>query len=875
MMIILKKWLKNLPIKHRLLYGYLVSFLLILISCSSLIYFLVNADQTRKLQDQLSSSNHTLEKAVISLIDTSAANTLRTITEKNRQLIASIYQQDLPEDTAKQTAADLLNGQTFGSSGYCYTINSFGIIKTNPDKKLINNDISADKQTVKILAAKSGYQEYQKDSDNGQATTWLSYSTYFGPWDWVITAAAVKAELLDETTMQAIQKTMSAGRLFNNAGSFIIDQHGNFLVHPTLEGKNINDLLSDDAASFFSQIKEQKNGMLQYTWQTPETQGIHKYQADISFLPQQQWFLVTAIDREEYFHLLKRLLQIIQVTIVLTVIVICLISYHLSQAIVNPVKYLTAGLEAVAAGDFSKRLKPRYTDELGRLETYFNTFISQLEHSNQQLKLSERGFRSIFENSVEGIFLFDLEGRLLKVNPSFVAMMGYSSGQSLLEKGINFKEDLMVQKSLWSPLIDQIIGERTVKGFEIQIRKKSGSVFWCLLNARGLYDSEGESIKTIEGFISDIDAKKSTQEDQQKLMEDLELMVTERTVQLSSRIAELEQRNEVNQQLAEMADMLQCCKTISETFPIISQYLRKLYPEDACYLFLHDMEREVIDQVIPPIDGDRPFINMTNDSCWALRQGKRYLFNDSEHELICDHVRNPGSGYLCVPLIAHGVTIGLLHILFGSKQTNLTMAFSEKRLRMASRLAEHLSLALSNLRLREELKLKSIQDSLTGLANRRHMEDIMQRQFYRFLRHQTPCSIIMIDVDHFKSFNDKYGHETGDLVLKKLATYLKDHTRGEDLACRFGGEEFIIILVNTAIEEAIKKAELLRAAIAENITIPYEAQSIHITASMGVAACPDHGRGPTELLKSADSALYKAKENGRNRVEVAVRIEAQ
>ena len=90
-----------------------------------------------------------------------------------------------------------------------------------------------------------------------------------------------------------------------------------------------------------------------------------------------------------------------------------------------------------------------------------------------------------------------------------------------------------------------------------------------------------------------------------------------------------------------------------------------------------------------------------------------------------------------------------------------------------------------DLRLREELKLKSIQDSLTGLANRRHMEDIMQRQFYRFLRHQTPCSIIMIDVDHFKSFNDKYGHETGDLVLKKLATYLKDHTRGEDLACRF------------------------------------------------------------------------------------------
>lgn len=873
MMNILKKWLKNLPIKHRLLYGYLVSFLLILISCSSLIYFLVKADLTQKLQEQTRSGNHTLEKAVVSLIDTSAANALRIITEKNRQLIASIYQLDLPENTAKQKAADLLNSQTIGTSGYFYTINSFGIIKTHPDKTQVGSDISGDKQTIKIMAEKSGYQETSPLSENISDQIRISYSTYFGPWDWIITATAIKAELLNQTTIKAVHKTVSSGSNFSNVENFIIDQEGHFLLHPTFEGKNISDIFSDDANVLFSRIKEKKTGSLQYTLHSPEDRKKHRYQAEISYLPQQQWYIVTAIDREDYFHLLQRLLHIIQITIVLTVIVICLISYQISQSIVKPVKYLTAGLEAVAAGDFSKRLKPRYTDELGRLETYFNTFISQLQHSNEQLQLSERSFRSIFENSVEGIFLFDMEGRLAKVNPSFAAMLGYSSSQSILEKAVNFREHLLVQKELWTPLIDQIIGERSVKGLELQIRKKSGAVFWCLLNARGVYDAQGDTIQAIEGFISDIDAKKSTQEDQQKLMEDLESMVSERTVELSSRIAELEQRNEVNQKLGEMADMLQCCKTISETFPIISQYLRKLYPDDTCYLFLHDLEREVIDQVIPPLEGDGPFVNMTNDSCWALRQGKRYLFNDSEHELICDHVRNPGSGYLCVPLIAHGVTIGLLHILFNSTQANLNMAFSEKRQRMASRLAEHLSLALSNLRLREELKLKSIQDSLTGLANRRHMEDIMQRQFYRFLRHQSPCSIIMIDVDHFKSFNDKYGHETGDLVLKKLAVYLKENTRGEDLACRFGGEEFIIILVNTAIEEAMKKAELLRVGIADNVTIPYEAESLHITASMGVAACPDHGRGPTELLKSADSALYAAKENGRNRVEVAIRIE--
>lgn len=873
MLIIIKKWLKNLPIKHRLLYGYLVSFLFILLSCSSLIYLLVKTDLDNKLEEQVKSHNHTLEQAVIAIIDNSASSALRIHTEKNRQLIASIYQQDMPENDAKKKAAELLNSQAVGSSGFFYTINSLGRVKTHPDKSQLEKDLSSDKQVIKILAAKSGYFSFKKASGEGPAETWSSYSTYFGPWDWIITAVTSKKELFDASTEAAVRRVIENKTGLQSGENFIIDHQANFIIHSTLEGKNISDLLSDEASDFFKRIQIQKSGRLEYNWRTIENPEKHKYIAEISYLPEQQWYIITSLDTEKYYYLLRKLLHIIQITFILTVIIIFLISYQLSQSIVKPVKYLTAGLEAAASGDFSKRLKPRYTDELGQLETYFNTFISRLEESNRQLQLSERGFRSIFENSVEGIFLFDMEGRLLKVNPSFVAMLGYSSGQSLIDQKINFKNDLLVQKELWNPLIDQIIGERTVKGCEMQIRKKSGAVFWCLLNARGIYNDQGDTIETIEGFISDIDAKKSTQEDQQKLMEDLESMVNDRTVQLSGRIAELEQRNEVNQQLGEMADMLQCCKTINETFPIISQYLRKLYPEDSCFLFLHDAEREVIEQVIPPLEGEGPFINMTNDSCWALRQGKRYLFNDEEHELICDHVRSPGCGYICVPLIAHGVTIGLLHILFGNKEENISLAFSEKRLRMASRLAEHLSLALSNLRLREELKLKSIQDSLTGLANRRHMEEIMQRQFYRFLRHQTPCSIIMIDVDHFKTFNDHYGHETGDLVLKKLASYLKDHTRGEDLACRYGGEEFIIILVNTGIDEAIKKAENLRADIAENVTIPHNSETLHITASMGVAACPDHGRGPTELVKSADDALYRAKDNGRNRVEIALTVD--
>ncbi|NNK93168.1 MAG: GGDEF domain-containing protein, partial [Desulfobacterales bacterium] len=153
--------------------------------------------------------------------------------------------------------------------------------------------------------------------------------------------------------------------------------------------------------------------------------------------------------------------------------------------------------------------------------------------------------------------------------------------------------------------------------------------------------------------------------------------------------------------------------------------------------------------------------------------------------------------------------------------------------------------------------------------NRRYMEEIMQRQFHRLLRYNTPCSLIMIDVDHFKKFNDKYGHDMGDFVLCELGRYLQDNSRGEDLACRFGGEEFIIIMVDTDIDRAHRKAKKMCAEISQAISIPHLSQKIGITVSIGVASSPVHGKNMTDLLKSADNALYQAKSNGRNRVEVA------
>lgn len=869
----IKTWLKNLPIKTRLLYGYLLTILPIVLISSCVLYFNAESNITHDMERELTNSTIALQKTIETATRATAINELKTSVEKNMQILSGIYQQNLKERTAKKRAGEILNSQSIGESGHIYVFDSNGIIQVHPEQEMVNRNISNLPHAPQMLNKKYGYFPYQQiNPDTSIAENWVSYLTYFGPWDWIINATVKQHDFTATMEAEGLEKLVLARQFGKTGYAFILDQAGTLLVHPKLEGKNISELNEPEAAELFDQMKEIKNGKLTYFWKNPGEYNPREKIVYFAYIDELQWFVASTAYLDEYYLPLKSMRYIILFTLFITITVISLLTWQIGNSIIHPIKYLTAGLKTVSAGDFSKRLSPKYSDELGRLETYFNTFTSQLEQSSEQLQTSEKGFRSIFENSVEGIFQFDMEGNLLKVNPSFVSMTGHSSGQSMLEDKLNFRKDIIVKKELWNELLEAIISEKKVKGLEIQIRRKSGAVFWCLLNARGIYAPDEDTIIKIEVFLSDIDAKKVAQEGQEKIMEDLESMVSERTVELSTRIAELEQRNQLNRALGEMADMLQSCRGIEETYPVIKQYLSKLFPGDNCALFLHDKNKQLIDRVVPAATKHDPFNAMTNESCWALRQGKTYLFREMDQELACDHVEEAPHGYLCLPLIAHGVTIGLLHINFcemDSRDKKKLNEILERKRRLSSRLAEHLSLALANLRLQEELKLKSIQDALTGLANRRHMEEIMQRQFYRLLRYNTPCSIIMLDVDHFKKFNDTYGHDMGDYVLQELAGYLKENTRGEDLACRYGGEEFIIIMVNTDNDEAVKKARKMCKEISEVIAIPHLSETLHVTVSMGVATSPKHGRNTAELIKSADTALYRAKENGRNRVEIA------
>jgi len=259
--------------------------------------------------------------------------------------------------------------------------------------------------------------------------------------------------------------------------------------------------------------------------------------------------------------------------------------------------------------------------------------------------------------------------------------------------------------------------------------------------------------------------------------------------------------------------------------------------------------------------------------CWAFRRGRPHLVEERDSPLRCAHlVPEDGAVSICVPMMAQGDNLGILQFSFSSvddQEPAEENRLESTRARLAVALAEHIGLALANLRLREALRNQSIVDPLTGLFNRRYLEQTLERECRRAVRADRPLSVIMLDVDHFKRFNDAWGHEGGDAVLKELSGLLRRTFRGEDVSCRYGGEEFVVVLADASLEAGQERAEQLRRQVGElSVRLRGEAMGA-ITVSLGLAALPEHGVTPDALLAAADSALYEAKRAGRDRVMCA------
>jgi len=439
-------------------------------------------------------------------------------------------------------------------------------------------------------------------------------------------------------------------------------------------------------------------------------------------------------------------------------------------------------------------------------------------------------------------------------------------------------DDLPVCAEKWESAL------RTGESYDVQyrLRGKDGTYRWFLCRANPIRDSKGEIVKWF-GTCTDI-------EDQKKNQQILEEQILERTMQLAdintqlqnemiekdyarneldrqneNMMAELEKRTQRATMLAKMGELLQSCVSREEVIAAALGFAPKIFPAVPGALALLDASRSVAEVTGAWSNCQLPAMVFEPLSCWALRTGHPHLVVAGDSTARCEHAAGVKNTYLCTPVLAQGETLGIVHF----QATDNAPELDASEISFKTTFAGQVGLSIANIRLREALRTQSVRDALTGLYNRRYLEEVLAREVRRAARAGQSLGILMIDLDHFKSFNDTYGHDAGDVVLRETGASLTKSIRAEDFVCRFGGEEFVVILPTADLAASSMRAERLRMQMKE-LTVLHQGRSMGmLTISVGVAVFPEHGASPKELMAAADAALYEAKRNGRDQIAIA------
>jgi diguanylate cyclase (GGDEF)-like protein/PAS domain S-box-containing protein len=476
--------------------------------------------------------------------------------------------------------------------------------------------------------------------------------------------------------------------------------------------------------------------------------------------------------------------------------------------------------------------------------------ITQRYRAEQELRRTMNFLNNILKSSADSIAIVDQRGYFTLWNQAAEQFVGYTFEELKATRSF----DLYANKNDLDRMMTQLRREGFVRNYEIDLRHKDGRAILFGLSINLLYDDDRKVMGSV-CIARDLTKTKETM-----------AQLSAANDQLSGMVGELERRNREVSLLNNMADLLQTCVALPEAYQVVTQFSQELFGAEVGVFYNVNPERRLVELVSSwgPTPAVEPEFSL--EACWGLRRGAVHLSASGQPGLACPHLRPAQAGFgLCIPLAVHGEALGLLVMHFGDWAAD----FLDHLQQLAATVADHVALALSNIRLRETLRQQAMHDPLTGLYNRRFMEEALEREMLRARRHGSTVGIIMADLDYFKRFNDTYGHEAGDLLLKAVGDFLKGHIRGGDIACRYGGEEFILILPESPLETNVARAEKMLHGM-QQVKVFYESQVLGpVTLSFGVAVFPQHGDTPGALMRAADMALYQAKQGGRNRVCVA------
>ncbi|MBA5638563.1 diguanylate cyclase [Duganella sp. LX20W] len=462
--------------------------------------------------------------------------------------------------------------------------------------------------------------------------------------------------------------------------------------------------------------------------------------------------------------------------------------------------------------------------------------------------------KAIVDNATVGIELVR-DRTIRSSNQGAAGMLGYEPAEIIgRSTRAKFPSD-EAYRAFGEQVYPTLLTGRSWSG-DVEWVRKDGSHTWCRLHGK-LVDvarPDGDSI-----WVSyDIGAQRQA---------DAALQAANADLQRS--LAQVARTQREVADLSELSGFLQACPALDDALDCIGEFALRLFPDSSGVVYMMEADRETLSA--RATWGPAPALpTLTADACWALRRGKAYRMERASASLCCPHL---GAGhdaadapYACFPLAAQANTFGLLSIRHGGPATH---AAAELRYQLATAMAEHIGLALANMLLRDTLRQQSVRDPLTGLHNRRHLAEVLPRELARAHRSGAGLAVAIVDVDHFKRFNDRHGHDAGDAVLVAVAQAMLAQVRQGDLVCRYGGEEFVVLLTDIDVTLGESRSEQIRLAISQLAPAHLGQPLGQITASLGLAFYPQHGGTADSLLKSADTALYRAKEDGRNRVCVS------
>lgn len=350
----------------------------------------------------------------------------------------------------------------------------------------------------------------------------------------------------------------------------------------------------------------------------------------------------------------------------------------------------------------------------------------------------------------------------------------------------------------------------------------------------------------------------------------LEERVEQRTRSLEVSLVRTQRHHREMAVLNEMSQLLQACRTKPEVYAVAEDKLNHLFANLSGAFYVIDADRRALHKAAAWGERRERPDRIPVGECWALRCSRVHEVKTANDRILCAHMNpNRTDWNLCLPFTAQGEALGVMHLEAPLESMATNAEQEAERMQFFGTVAETLALAISNITLREELRQQALRDPLTGLYNRRYLDDTLHREVRRAERSGEPLSLLLLDIDHFKSCNDTFGHDAGDTVLKRLGDLLSGWTRAGDVVSRYGGEEFVALLPQTDAETAVYRADTLRRQF-EALAITHEGRALGSwTISAGVAVYPGDGVDPQALLQAADRAMYRCKHEGRNRVSCA------